>query len=228
MTISLQNLCVNHLITGDVDQMPASVRVHADLVFRFLSLFFLDFFLKASGPGAWSLHARQKAEHVAGRSHCARLYYRLGLERVLSKGYCRLFLSFLLTSSLSPFPFPFTHRRLSTLVFQGTICEIPLPAGLLECARLPPAHYPLFTPSTKADVGIHDENISPARAAQLLGGCLSRVCLLFLSVSISVQCVSVRVYTACCVCVSGIVCRYAFVHDAHRCIRVQAMFMCKP
>jgi len=39
---------------------------------------------------------------------------------------------------------------------QGTVCGIPLPAGLRMADRLP---EPIFTPSTKADVG-HDENIS--------------------------------------------------------------------
>jgi len=48
----------------------------------------------------------------------------------------------------------------------GTVCGIPLPAGLREADRLP---EPIFTPSTKADVGQHDENISFAGAAELLG-----------------------------------------------------------
>ena len=48
---------------------------------------------------------------------------------------------------------------------QGTVCGIALPPGLREADRLP---QPLFTPSTKATSG-HDENISPARAAELVG-----------------------------------------------------------
>ena len=48
----------------------------------------------------------------------------------------------------------------------GTVCGIPLPPGLRESDRLP---TPLYTPSTKAELGTHDENISPARAAQILG-----------------------------------------------------------
>jgi len=39
----------------------------------------------------------------------------------------------------------------------GTVCGIPLPAGLVEAARL---DQPIFTPSTKAAVGAHDVNIS--------------------------------------------------------------------
>jgi phosphoribosylaminoimidazole-succinocarboxamide synthase len=48
----------------------------------------------------------------------------------------------------------------------GTVCGIKLPAGLKEADRLP---EPLFTPSTKAAVGQHDENISFEKAAELLG-----------------------------------------------------------
>ncbi|MEW9899569.1 phosphoribosylaminoimidazolesuccinocarboxamide synthase [Chitinivorax sp. PXF-14] len=39
----------------------------------------------------------------------------------------------------------------------GTVCGIKLPAGLQEASKLP---EPIFTPSTKAAVGDHDENIS--------------------------------------------------------------------
>jgi len=47
----------------------------------------------------------------------------------------------------------------------GTICGIPLPAGLHESDRLP---GPIFTPATKAHSG-HDENISFEEAAQAIG-----------------------------------------------------------
>ncbi|MEN6457336.1 MAG: phosphoribosylaminoimidazolesuccinocarboxamide synthase [Thermoguttaceae bacterium] len=47
----------------------------------------------------------------------------------------------------------------------GTVCGIPLPAGLTECARLP---EPIFTPSTKATEG-HDENISFERTVEIAG-----------------------------------------------------------
>jgi phosphoribosylaminoimidazole-succinocarboxamide synthase len=48
----------------------------------------------------------------------------------------------------------------------GAVCGIALPAGLREAEKL---QQPLFTPSTKAAVGDHDENISFAQAAELLG-----------------------------------------------------------
>jgi len=48
----------------------------------------------------------------------------------------------------------------------GKVCGISLPEGLREAEKLP---EPLFTPSTKAAVGDHDENISFAQAVELLG-----------------------------------------------------------
>jgi phosphoribosylaminoimidazole-succinocarboxamide synthase len=47
-----------------------------------------------------------------------------------------------------------------------TVCGIPLPHGLVESEKLP---HPLFTPSTKAEIGDHDENISPERMRELVG-----------------------------------------------------------
>ncbi|THV00269.1 SAICAR synthetase [Dendrothele bispora CBS 962.96] len=51
----------------------------------------------------------------------------------------------------------------------GTVHGIPLPSGLVESEKLP---KPLFTPSTKAEQGEHDENISPEKAASLIGQAL--------------------------------------------------------
>lgn len=48
----------------------------------------------------------------------------------------------------------------------GSVCGHELPAGLRESEKLEPA---LFTPSTKAELGSHDENISRDQARQLLG-----------------------------------------------------------
>ena len=48
----------------------------------------------------------------------------------------------------------------------GTVCGIDLPAGLVEASRLP---EPLFTPSTKAAIGDHDENISFEATVDLVG-----------------------------------------------------------
>lgn len=47
-----------------------------------------------------------------------------------------------------------------------TVCGFPLPAGMVESEKFP---TPLFTPSTKAELGEHDENISIARMQELVG-----------------------------------------------------------
>jgi phosphoribosylaminoimidazole-succinocarboxamide synthase len=52
----------------------------------------------------------------------------------------------------------------------GSLCGIRLPEGLQESGRLP---EPLFTPSTKADIGAHDENISFEQVEDMLGKDLS-------------------------------------------------------
>lgn len=52
-----------------------------------------------------------------------------------------------------------------------TVCGFALPGGLKESDRLP---EPLFTPSTKAEQGLHDENISLAQMEELVGGELTK------------------------------------------------------
>lgn len=48
----------------------------------------------------------------------------------------------------------------------GTVCEIPLPEGLVDGSRLPEA---IFTPSAKAEVGEHDENITYGDVTAMVG-----------------------------------------------------------
>jgi len=48
----------------------------------------------------------------------------------------------------------------------GSVCGIPLPAGLVEASRF---DRPLFTPATKAELGAHDENIAFDRVGDLVG-----------------------------------------------------------
>jgi phosphoribosylaminoimidazole-succinocarboxamide synthase len=66
----------------------------------------------------------------------------------------------------------------------GTVCGIELPAGLQLADRLP---EPLFTPSTKAEVGGHDENIDFDKTRELLGDGLAE----------QVRDVSLQIYTSC-------------------------------
>jgi phosphoribosylaminoimidazole-succinocarboxamide synthase len=48
----------------------------------------------------------------------------------------------------------------------GTICGIELREGLVESEKL---DEPIFTPSTKAEIGLHDENISEEKAIEIVG-----------------------------------------------------------
>jgi len=48
----------------------------------------------------------------------------------------------------------------------GAVCDIPLPTGLRQADKLP---EPIYTPSTKAAVGDHDENVSFQHTANLIG-----------------------------------------------------------
>lgn len=47
----------------------------------------------------------------------------------------------------------------------GEVCGIKLPEGLKESSKLP---EPIYTPSTKAEIGLHDENISYERSVEIL------------------------------------------------------------
>ena len=48
----------------------------------------------------------------------------------------------------------------------GEVCGVPLPKGLLESSKL---EEPIFTPATKAEMGLHDENITFERMAGIVG-----------------------------------------------------------
>ena len=50
-------------------------------------------------------------------------------------------------------------------VQDGTVCGIKLPEGLKECDKIP---EPIYTPSTKAEIGDHDENIDFERSVEVL------------------------------------------------------------
>lgn len=52
----------------------------------------------------------------------------------------------------------------------GTVCGIELPAGLQQAQQLP---EPIYTPSSKAEMGVHDENISFADTVALVGQALA-------------------------------------------------------
>ncbi len=109
----LAHLCPNHLVTTDVDKMPAAVR--------------------------------QQADRLRGRTMLADPLDIVPVECVV-RGY--------LAGS------GWKEYRQS-----GSVCGVPLPAGLRESDRLP---EPIFTPTTKAHEG-HDEPLTYAEVEQMVG-----------------------------------------------------------
>ncbi|KAJ2780267.1 Bifunctional purine biosynthetic protein ade1 [Coemansia interrupta] len=104
----------NHLITADIDAMPAVVQQYRD--------------------------------QLRGRSLLVKKVSVLPIEAIV-RGY-------LAGSGWKEYQ------------AKRTVCDIPLPDSLRESQRLP---APLFTPSTKAEYGDHDENIHPDRCAEIIG-----------------------------------------------------------
>ena len=110
----LKGLCPNHLVTAELDAMPAQVHQYRD--------------------------------QLAGRSMLVKRLKILPVEAIV-RGY-------LAGSGWKEYQ------------KSQSVCSLPLPAGLSESAQLP---RPLYTPSTKAEQGKHDENIHPDQAAKILG-----------------------------------------------------------
>mmetsp|Transcript_38072 Transcript_38072/g.74870 ORF Transcript_38072/g.74870 Transcript_38072/m.74870 type:complete len:341 (+) Transcript_38072:57-1079(+) len=106
--------CPNHVITGNVDQMPAKVRKHADVI----------------------------------------------------RGRCMLVKNLKMSPIESIVRAYITGSGWAEYKKSGTVCSIRLPEGLQDCQQLPAA---IFTPSTKAELGAHDENISFEQACKLVG-----------------------------------------------------------
>lgn len=96
------------------------------------------------------VHDEESRRLLAGRSMVVRKAEPLPLEAIV-RGY-------LSGSALKE------YRE------QGTVCGMPLPPGLQEAGRLP---EPLFTPSTKAEGGAHDENITFGCLAGIIGADLA-------------------------------------------------------
>ncbi len=105
--------------------------------------------LVATDPADFPAELRAHADLLRGRAVLVRKAERVDIECVV-RGY--------LSGSAWV-----EYQR------DGTVCGQPLPPGLTESARLP---EPIFTPASKADEG-HDENISRARMAELIGAPLA-------------------------------------------------------
>lgn len=93
-----------------------------------------------------SVVASDECEQVAGRAIVVKKFKPLAIEAIV-RGY-------LIGSGWKDYQ------------KTGAVCGITLPAGLQEAQKLPEV---LFTPSTKAPIGQHDENISYAQAEEIVG-----------------------------------------------------------
>jgi phosphoribosylaminoimidazole-succinocarboxamide synthase len=91
-------------------------------------------------------HVQEYADQLEGRTMLVRKLSILPVEAIV-RGYL-------------------TGSGLKEYQKTQTVCNIPLPAGLTESSKLA---EPLYTPSTKAAIGAHDENIHPDQAGRLLG-----------------------------------------------------------
>ncbi len=88
----------------------------------------------------------QYADYLSGRSMLVRKAQTIPIECIV-RGYL-------------------TGSGKKTYDEDGTVCGIKLPDGLTEASKLP---EPIFTPSTKAELGDHDENISFERCCEIVG-----------------------------------------------------------
>ena len=104
----------------------------------------------AGSPVAHHVVSTDVPEAVAGRAMVVRRLRMFPVE-CIARGY-------LTGSGLAE------YRR------SGTVTGLPLPAGLVDGSRLEPA---IFTPSAKAEVGEHDENITFAEMAERIGADVS-------------------------------------------------------
>jgi phosphoribosylaminoimidazole-succinocarboxamide synthase len=109
----------HHLITADVDAMPAPIKAHSSL--------------------------------LRGRSMLVKKLKMLPVEAVV-RGYI-------------------AGSGWGDYLRTGMICGHSLPKGIELSQKLP---HPLFTPSTKADLGEHDENITASQAAAVIGAELAK------------------------------------------------------
>ena len=103
------------------------------------------------------------ADYLAGRSMLVKKAKTLPIECIV-RGYL-------------------TGSGLKAAQEEGAICGVELPRDLVEASRL---EQPIFTPSTKAAIGSHDENISFERCVELVGE----------DIAVQLRDLSLKLYTA--------------------------------
>jgi phosphoribosylaminoimidazole-succinocarboxamide synthase len=153
------DVCDKHLLFVASDRISAFDVVMANgipgkgKILTQLSLFWFDL-LKDVCPNhlvtadikQMPAHIQEYADQLEGRTMLVRKLSILPVEAIV-RGYL-------------------TGSGLKEYKKSQTVCNIPLPAGLVESSKLA---EPLFTPSTKAAIGGHDENIHPDHMAKIIG-----------------------------------------------------------
>ena len=97
-------------------------------------------------PDEYPEEYRRYADYLLGRSMLVKKADTVPIEAIV-RGYL-------------------TGSGKKTYDVDRTVCGIKLPEGLVEASKIPEA---IFTPSTKAELGEHDENISFERCAEIVG-----------------------------------------------------------
>lgn len=148
-----------HLLFVATDRISAFDKVMATpipdkgRILTGLSLFWFDLLrdvcpnhVVTSDVGAMPAEVRKERDQLAGRALMVRRLQILPVESIV-RGYV-------------------AGSGWKEYRSAGTICGLALPAGLQESAELP---QPIWTPSTKAALGTHDENIHPEKARAIIG-----------------------------------------------------------
>ena len=105
------------------------------------------------------MHVGQEIKSASSRGHYPGLHHRCAYTLII-------FRRLIFTVLFNDVHWHLTGSGWAEYQTKGTVCDIALPQGLRHCDRLP---KPLFTPSTKAAIGDHDENIHPDKVKELLG-----------------------------------------------------------
>ncbi|MBW1801910.1 MAG: phosphoribosylaminoimidazolesuccinocarboxamide synthase [Deltaproteobacteria bacterium] len=106
----------------------------------------IDNHIVTSNPAEYPAPCRKYADDLEGRSMLVKTASPLPVECIV-RGYL-------------------SGSGWAEYQAQGSVCGIPLPKGMVESEKLP---EPVFTPSTKAEEGTHDENIPFSKVVDILG-----------------------------------------------------------
>ncbi|MDO4538278.1 MAG: phosphoribosylaminoimidazolesuccinocarboxamide synthase [Coriobacteriales bacterium] len=132
--------------------LPDEIPYKGEILTRISAFWFEKFsdlipnHLISMDPDTYPEEYRQYSDYLQGRSMLVRKAQTVPIEAIV-RGYL-------------------TGSGKKTYDVDRTVCGISLPEGLVEASRIPEA---IFTPSTKAELGEHDENISYERCVEIVG-----------------------------------------------------------